>query len=188
MPSAPIELRLLADHCNAVGVPCEIQSPPEGEEDGIFKLLLTLEQAFDGHDIEVAVLVMQSLDDTDPDDDDEDSPALSVLRLVASMPYDWSSASLTVMVGVLEILNPLLPFGCFTLHPAEFGLTISHTHAAGAGAFDTNPVVRILDTWSFYFPIAARPLRQAATGTMEVEKILEDFSVFMDEIDREGAE
>lgn len=185
MPTTPIELRLLADHFQSIGIPCELELPPEGQDDGVSKLSLTLEQAFDGQDVEVTVLVMQSLEETDPE---EDTPALSVLRLVAAMPYDWSSASLPVMVGVLEILNPLLPFGCFTLHPAEFGMTISHTHAAGEGAFDTNPLVRILDTWSFYFPIAARPLRQAATGTMDVKEILEDFSVFMEEIDREGAE
>lgn len=188
MPTTPIELRLLADHCQSIGIPCELELPPEGQDDGVSKLSLTLEQAFDGQDVDVTVLVMQSLEDTGPEEDGEDVPALSVLRLVAAMPYDWSPASLPVMVGVLEILNPLLPFGCFTLHPAEFGMTISHTHAAGEGAFDTNPLIRILDTWSFYFPIAARPLRQAATGTMDVKEILEDFSVFMEEIDREGAE
>jgi hypothetical protein len=88
----------------------------------------------------------------------------------------------------LEILNSLLPFGAFTLHPAEFGLTISHTHAAGASAFDTNPVARILDTWSFYFPIAARPLRHAATGSMGLEEIRSDLALFLEEIDRDEEE
>lgn len=188
MTHAFTELRLLSDHLQALAIPCEIQAASNDQGDERARLLITLEQAFDGKNVEVELLVLESLDEADSDEDDQDTPPLSILRMVAAIPYDWTAASLPVMVGVLEVLNPLLPFGAFTLHQNEFGLTISHTHAAGAGAFDTNPVIRILDTWSFYIPIAARPLREAATGTMEVKEILEDFAVFLDEINREEAE
>jgi len=186
MHPAPTELRLLADHFDSLAIPCEIRSPAERGEDFDARLFLTLEQAFDGHDVEIELVLLESLDNADPDD--EDALPISVLRLAATIPYDWTSASLPVMVGILDILNSLLPFGAFTLHPAEFGLTISHTHAAGASAFDTNPVARILDTWSFYFPIAARPLRHAATGSMGLEEIRSDLALFLEEIDRDEEE
>jgi len=149
---------------------------------------VTLPAAFDGKDVIINAFIIEPLANAAAEEDDEDEAPLSIVRLLTMLPMDWSHASLSVMVGLLEQLNPLLPFGAFTLHPEEYQISLAYTHAVAASAFDTNPLVRVIDTWAYHLALAARPFRLANTGTPTLQEILEDFSVILRESmkDEEG--